>query len=171
MMRKTILLTFMMMVAIVGFAKEIKTLRVTTDPQMVCNNCENKIKKTLRFEKGIQDITTDLEGQVVTVVYDAEKTDEAKIVKAFENMKYKAQVLGDDCESPAKEVCHKAEGQCDKAKKECCKKAEGQCDKAKKECCKKAEGQCDKAKKEGCKKAEGQCDKAKEECCKKAEKK
>ena len=33
----------MIMVALLGEAKDLKTLRVTTDPQMSCINCENKI--------------------------------------------------------------------------------------------------------------------------------
>ncbi len=174
--KKQILLTLMLMVSVLGFAKELKTLRVTTDPQMVCNNCENKIKKTLRFEKGVHEITTDLDNQVVTVVYDAEKTDEAKLVKAFEGLKYKATVLGEQCETPSEGECTKAEGKC--FKKNCtetaekqCKKAEKQCEKAEKQCekaekqCTKAEKQCTKAEKQ-CEKAEKQCEKAEGECCK-----
>ena len=41
-----------MMVAMVGFAKDIKTVVFTTTPQMHCAACENKIKSNLRFEKG-----------------------------------------------------------------------------------------------------------------------
>lgn len=132
MIKKQLLLTLMIMVCCISFAKDIKTLRVTTEPQMVCNNCENKIKKTIRFEKGIQEITTDLDNQVVTVVYDAEKTDEQKIVKAFEKMKYKATVLGDEAEGELKKCCKKVEGECKKAEGQCCKKAEGECCKNKK---------------------------------------
>ena len=46
----------MMMVAMVTFAKDIKTVVFTTTPQMHCENCENKIKSNLRFEKGIKSI-------------------------------------------------------------------------------------------------------------------
>lgn len=95
-MKKQIILTIMCLVALVGAAKDIQTLRVTTQPQMSCSNCENKIKKNMRFEKGIQQITTDLEGQVVTIVYDADKTDEDKIVEAFRKIKYEAIVLDDE---------------------------------------------------------------------------
>ena len=30
------------------FAKDIKTVVLTTNPQMHCNNCENKIKNNIR---------------------------------------------------------------------------------------------------------------------------
>ena len=96
-MKKLIFLVPMIMVAFLGEAKDLKTLRVTTQPQMSCSNCENKIKKNIRFEKGIHQISTDLKGQVVTIEYDADKTDEDKIIKAFEKIKYKAVKLEGDC--------------------------------------------------------------------------
>lgn len=96
-MKKQILVTLMCLMALVGAAKDLKTLRVTTVPQMSCANCENKIKKNIRFEKGIQQISTDLKGQVVTIEYDADKTNEVNIIKAFDKIKYKAIKLEDGC--------------------------------------------------------------------------
>ena len=49
-MKKILLMFTMMMVAMVGFAKDIKTVVFTTTPQMHCAACENKIKSNLRFE-------------------------------------------------------------------------------------------------------------------------
>lgn len=111
-MKKQILFAVMCMVALSGASKDLKILRVTTEPQMSCSNCENKIKKNIRFEKGVQDITTDLEGQVVTIKYDADKTDEEKIIKAFDKIKYKAVKLEDGCKGSAK----KSEGSCCESK-------------------------------------------------------
>ena len=105
-MKKQILLGLMCMVAFLGSAKDLKTLRVTTEPQMSCSNCENKIKKNIRFEKGIHQISTDLKDQVVTVVYDADKTDEDKIIKAFDKIKYKAIKLKDGCNAVVTDTCH-----------------------------------------------------------------
>ncbi len=70
-------------------AKDIKEFIVTTTPQMSCQNCENKIKKNLRFEKGVTDIRTDLASQLVVITYDADKTNEAALTKAFEKLDYK----------------------------------------------------------------------------------
>lgn len=113
-MKKLLLLVTMVMVALLGEAKDLKTLRVTTEPQMSCSNCENKIKKKIRFEKGIHQISTDLKGQVVTIEYDADKTDEDKIIKAFEKIGYKAIKLEEDCkEDSTSETCNK----CCQAKK------------------------------------------------------
>ena len=58
--KKTLLLGAMMLTAVVGLAKDIKTAIFTTNPEMHCESCENKIKGNLRFEKGIKSIKTDL---------------------------------------------------------------------------------------------------------------
>ena len=72
------------------FAKDIKTVVLTTNPQMHCNNCEKKTKENIRFEKGIKSIKTDLDTKTVTIEYDADKTTIADIIKGFEKIKYEA---------------------------------------------------------------------------------
>lgn len=89
-------LSFLMMVLVsttVALAKDIKTVVVTTNPQMHCENCEKKIKKNLRFERGIKDIVTSVPDQTVTIKYDADKTSVAKLIKAFEKFGYTAREL------------------------------------------------------------------------------
>lgn len=70
--------------------KDIKTLVLTTNPQMHCENCENKIKNNIRFEKGVKSIETDIAAQTVTIVYDADKTTEDAIIQAFAKINYTA---------------------------------------------------------------------------------
>lgn len=84
-----ILLTTVSMAA----AKDIKTLVVTTTPQMHCNGCETKIKNSLRFEKGIKDIRTNLDEQTVTIKFDADKIKEERIYAVLEKAGYKARAL------------------------------------------------------------------------------
>jgi len=72
------------------FAKDIKTLVVTTQPQMHCASCENKIKGNLRFEKGVKQIECNIPEQRVTITYDADKTKPENIIKGFEKFGYKA---------------------------------------------------------------------------------
>ena len=67
------------------FAKDIKTVVLTTNPQMHCNNCEKTI-----IEKGVKSIKTDLDTKTVTIEYDADKTTVADIIKGFEKIKYEA---------------------------------------------------------------------------------
>ena len=90
-MKKSILFIAMIMVAMMSFAKDIKKVIVTTTPQMHCENCENKIKKNIRFEKGVKLIETSIENQTVTITYDADKTSVEKLLKGFEKFGYTAQ--------------------------------------------------------------------------------
>lgn len=89
-MKKTLLLSAMMLTAAVGLAKDIKTAIFTTNPEMHCESCENKIKGNLRFEKGIKSIKTDLKSKTVTIQYDADKTNVQNIIKGFKKIKYEA---------------------------------------------------------------------------------
>ena len=106
-MKKIILLLAMTLVTINAMAKDIQTVVVTTTPQMHCENCENRIKNNLRFEKGIKKIETDVEKQTVTITYDADKTTVENILKGFEKFKYSARVLkdGETVETDPDEEC------------------------------------------------------------------
>ena len=79
-----------MLAAMVSMAKDIKTVVVTTLPQMHCENCEKKIKGNLRFEKGVKQIECDIDEQRVTITYDAEKTNADAIIQSFGKFGYKA---------------------------------------------------------------------------------
>lgn len=85
------LFTLLMLTATLSLsAKDLKTLVVTTLPQMHCDNCEKKIKGNLRFEKGIKSIETNRDLQSVTITYDAEKTTPEKIIQSFQRFGYQA---------------------------------------------------------------------------------
>ena len=90
MKKKVLVLSAMMLTALVGMAKDIKTVVVTTQPQMHCESCEKRIKGNLRFEKGVKMIETDIPNQSITITYDADKTDVKKIIAGFKKINYDA---------------------------------------------------------------------------------
>ncbi len=92
-MKKSILAIGLCLMAATGFAKDIKTVVVTTTPQMHCVNCENRVKTNLIKVKGVEGITTSLVAQTVTVKYDADKISEADLIKSFADFKYEARKL------------------------------------------------------------------------------
>jgi Cation transport ATPase len=106
-MKKYILLFALMLASVAGFAKDIKTVVVTTTPQMHCANCENKIKSNLRFEKGVKKIDTSIPDQTVTIQYDADKTTPVKLLQGFTKFGYSARVVekGEKVKKNEKEVC------------------------------------------------------------------
>lgn len=76
-------------------AKNLKTAQFTTTPEVHCHNCVEKIRSNMRFEKGVSDIIVDLETKIVTIKYDADKTDTDKLIKGFAKIKYEARLKSD----------------------------------------------------------------------------
>ena len=92
-MKKLILLTFALFLAVLTQAQSIKEVVFTTEPDIHCESCVNKIKNNLRFEKGVKAINPDLQTKLVTIQYDSEKTNPENLIKAFAKIKYKATVV------------------------------------------------------------------------------
>ena len=89
-MKRFVIISTLALTVAMALAKDIKTLVVTTTPQMHCASCENKIKGNLRFEKGVRRIETSIPQQTVTIEFDAEKTSADALIKAFGKFGYKA---------------------------------------------------------------------------------
>ena len=58
-----------------------------------CKNCEKKVMENIAFEKGVKDISVDLEKQTVSIVFDESKTDTLTLAKAIRKLGYEASVL------------------------------------------------------------------------------
>lgn len=56
--------------------------------QMSCGGCANKVKNLLVSVDGVKDVAVNLETKVVTVNYDGQKTDAAKIKDSFKQINY-----------------------------------------------------------------------------------
>ena len=106
-MKKFLSLFVMSIMAVSIYAKDIKTVVLTTDPQMHCESCEKKIKGNIRFERGVKKIVTSVPDQTVTITYDADKTTVGNIIKAFEKIGYDARELkeGEKVEKSHAETC------------------------------------------------------------------
>lgn len=92
-MKRFLTFALLLMTLSVGLsAKEPSqaTAVFTVMPKMSCQNCENKIKSNLRFEKGVKSIETSLSGQTVTVKYNPKKTNIESIQKGFAKIGYAA---------------------------------------------------------------------------------
>ena len=76
--------------AVSGFAKDVKTVVLTTTPEIHCTGCEKTIKENIRFEKGVKSIKTNLDDKTITIEYDADKTDVPTIIKGFQKIGYEA---------------------------------------------------------------------------------
>ena len=68
----------------------LKTTVFLTD--IDCETCAKKITNSIPFQKGVKDVKVDVPTRTVTVTYDATKTSDAALVKAFNKVKVKAEV-------------------------------------------------------------------------------
>jgi len=66
--------------------KNNKEELVVFSVSMDCHNCEQKVKKNIPYEKGVKDLTTDLDKKLVTIKYQTDKTDKAKLKKSIEKL-------------------------------------------------------------------------------------
>lgn len=174
-MKKIMFLMAMMLMSVVSFAQNYKTLVVSVTPQMRCENCEKKVQNGLKAVAGVDEVKTCLKSQTVAVKYDSQKTGNGKIVKALKGMGYKAQKADKgskkcckpDCKKKSADCCNNKKAKdCCETTKTCCMEKSG-CGKEMKGCDKQMAG-CDKAKKAGCDKQMAGCDKAKKAGCDKA---
>ena len=69
---------------------QFKTTVFVTDVD--CETCAKKIDNSIPFQKGVKDVKVDLPTRTVTVTYDATKTSNEAVVKAFKKIKINAEV-------------------------------------------------------------------------------
>jgi copper chaperone CopZ len=111
-MRKFLMIMMLMLTANVLMAKDIRTLVVTTNPQMHCPKCENQVKNGLKDLKGIKSVETSVADQTVTIQYNAKKVSEEQIIQTLDGIGRKARKLadGEKVAREAHECSEKSEG-------------------------------------------------------------
>ena len=90
-MKHCILITLLALLMTAGYRVAV----FTPTPQMHCQKCETKIKKNMRFEKGVRKVETDLEKQHVTITYDPRKTDVKGLQEGMKNIGYETKLVSD----------------------------------------------------------------------------
>lgn len=90
-MKHSILITLLALLMTAGYRVAV----LTPTPQMHCQKCETKIKKNMRFEKGVRKVETDLEKQHVTITYDPRKTNVKSLQEGMKNIGYETKLVSD----------------------------------------------------------------------------
>jgi copper chaperone CopZ len=73
-----------------------KTKTACFKSSMHCAGCENTVFETLRFEKGVKEIKTDLESNTIKVVYDDRKNSTESLSKVIQKKGYKADPISEE---------------------------------------------------------------------------
>ncbi len=94
-MKNILILIAMVFIVSISLAqKNYDTLQVQTSA--ICETCKTKIEKDMSFEKGVKSTSLNLDSKVLTVIYDASKTDSQKIRVAITKTGYDADSLKAD---------------------------------------------------------------------------
>lgn len=62
-------------------------------PDINCPHCSGKISDIVGFEKGVKDLSVDVDKKQVTIKYNAAKTDTLTLGKALAKIGYPAEVV------------------------------------------------------------------------------
>ena len=90
----TILMVFALSVNLQAQTKKDQSKKtVMFNVSMHCESCQRKIEKNIAYEKGVKDMAVKLEDKTVTIKFDTLKTNESKLIKAFNDLGYEANVV------------------------------------------------------------------------------
>ncbi len=94
------LLIIMMPASVTAQEKGRETATVKYDTSIDCQNCVNTIMKNLPFEKGVRDVTCNLQTKVVTIKYNPDKTKPELLKRALEKLGYTAKEIAEKTKEP-----------------------------------------------------------------------
>ncbi len=88
---RIILAMFIMLAAFTGLQAQQKsdgTIVIKTSA--VCGQCKTRIEEGMAFEKGVKDVTLDVESKNVTITFNPKKTSPEALKKAISKLGYDA---------------------------------------------------------------------------------
>jgi periplasmic mercuric ion binding protein len=98
-MKRVVFFAFIFLFSVAGVQAKDDTAKTKTTcfkSSMHCAGCENTLFETLRFEKGVKEIKTDLESNTIKVVYDNRKNSPESLAKVIQKKGYKADPLTEE---------------------------------------------------------------------------
>ena len=73
--------------------------------EMDCGNCVKKIEENIAWEKGVTDLKCDLKNKTVEVTYKTSKTDDQKLLAAFEKIGKPAAIVTEKPKTTCSSSC------------------------------------------------------------------
>jgi periplasmic mercuric ion binding protein len=86
----TFILVSLLFAMLTGFMTEDKTSEVKIKTSAVCSQCKDRIEQGLAYEKGIKDVSLDVDTKIATVKYNPAKTNPDAIRKLISKLGYDA---------------------------------------------------------------------------------
>lgn len=92
-----------LMMCATTMATDLKMLVVKTSPAVQNVEEQTKVRDVLRLKPGVKKVEANFAAQQVLVTYDADKTDQKKLVAALKKAGYEATVVSDGAPSDKKQ--------------------------------------------------------------------
>ena len=92
---------FLLALAVAAVAVLLLTSAKTQSRQAIyqtnlhCKNCAAKIQDNVAFEKGVKDMSIDVDAKTVRIVYNPAKTNVDKLAEAIRKLGYTAELIED----------------------------------------------------------------------------
>lgn len=87
----TVAIVAVLFTAISVFSADQKEVKIQTN--LHCGSCASKIEKGLKKTNGVVYSKANVESKIVTIKYDADKTNEISVTKSIQDLGYKAEVV------------------------------------------------------------------------------
>lgn len=92
----TIVMTLLVSSMVLVSAKPKAQLREALyQTNLHCKNCAAKIQDNVAFEKGVKDLSIEVDAKTVKIVYNPAKTDAKKLEEAIRKLGYTAELIKD----------------------------------------------------------------------------
>lgn len=95
-MKKLLLALAVAVVAVLLLTSgKTQSREATFQTNLHCKNCAAKIQDNVAFEKGVKDLTIDVDAKTVRIVYNPSKTNVDKLAEAIRKLGYTAELIED----------------------------------------------------------------------------
>ncbi|MCK9219602.1 MAG: heavy-metal-associated domain-containing protein [Bacteroidales bacterium] len=84
------LVLFLLVFTSTGMAQNKKNDTIKIKTSAVCNQCKDRIETGLAYEKGVKDVSLDVETKIVTIKYNTKATTPEELRKKISNLGYDA---------------------------------------------------------------------------------
>jgi len=108
----SVVLFALMLISAAAFSQDKKEATIKIKTSAVCDQCKERIEKSLAFEKGVKTAVLDVDTKILTVTYNPSKTTPDDIRKAVSKLGYDADNIAKDKAAYAKlpSCCKKETG-------------------------------------------------------------
>jgi periplasmic mercuric ion binding protein len=91
-----LLLLAMLLASAAGFSQDKKTETIKIKTSAVCDMCKDRIEQGMAYEKGVKNITLDVDTKIATISYNPGKTTADELRKAISKLGYDADNVAAD---------------------------------------------------------------------------